>query len=202
MSKPRFGGLSDVMRGQSEVPAQQAKEPLTPEPDDEEMEAGNGEDEEEDTDMSDKEKKGAQASASTPTNDAPATPEAKGNNPAQGAAAPDGGHSGGDDAVATARAEERQRIADVFASEHVQGREMAAAELLAGSDMNADKITAMLPKLTPAASADDGKQMLAQMRENADPDLGNEGEADPAAAAADNHGWGKIHDEIRQERGL
>lgn len=104
-----------------------------------------------------------------------------------------------DDGGASIRAEERARIATVFASEDVKGREQAAAHLLASSDMPADGIVSMLPKLNP--SADDGKsqgqQMLDVMAEDRDADLGiDAGQPKPAA----NHGWGDIHADIREAR--
>lgn len=110
-----------------------------------------------------------------------------------------------DQAVTVARAEtqanERQRISAVFASEDVKGRECAAAELLANSDMPADRIIAMLPKLAPAASAaqDEGVAMLNAMRDGGDSNLGVSGE-DQNLQAANNFGWDEIHEEIRARR--
>ncbi|QTH19654.1 hypothetical protein HRJ34_14860 [Rhizorhabdus wittichii] len=99
------------------------------------------------------------------------------------------------DRVAAIRAEERQRVADVFASEHVAGRETAAAELLANSDMSAEKIVAMLPKLGANAKggADD---MLEQMQGN-NPDLSPGGGQGSGNAKG---GWGKITAKIAGQR--
>lgn len=101
--------------------------------------------------------------------------------------------------AAAIRAEERARIETVFASDDVKGREQAAAHLLSSSDMPAEGIVALLPKLAP--SADDGKsagqQMLDQMAEDHIPDTGIDGGAPKPAA---NHGWDDIHAEIRESR--
>ncbi|KPL67416.1 hypothetical protein SZ64_04430 [Erythrobacter sp. SG61-1L] len=175
MSKPRFGGLGGVMRGQAEMPRAQMRDPDgMPEgepgedPDDledDDEEEANGSCKKKDTNMKDQEQQAA-APAGTVTAEAMA------------------------DAVSKARAEERQRVTDVFASEHVKGREMAAAELIGNSDMKAEAIVAMLPKLTPAASADEGQQMLSQMREGGNPDTGDApGSGEPVAQ--ENHGWSK-----------
>lgn len=187
MSNPRFAELGGVMRGQARTPARhaQASEDLPgemPGEDDEteDCEAGNGGDDEETT-----------MTTQTEQSAAAGTPAAS---TSQGGAAqnqnPNGQANSGQPDAAAIRAEERQRIADVFASEAVTGRELAAAELLANSDMTAGAIVAMLPKLTPAASADEGAQMLAQMRNGTDVDLGTGDDADQSANA-DNHGWGK-----------
>lgn len=92
------------------------------------------------------------------------------------------------------RAEERGRIKAVFASDAVKGRELAAVELLAESDMSADKIVAMLPKLQPAASAENdeiGRKMLDKMG-GEEEDLGTGGQSENAdAKAANAASWGK-----------
>lgn len=82
----------------------------------------------------------------------------------------------------TVRAEERQRMADVFASEHVKGREAAAVMLLTETDMTAEKIVAKLPTLSPAAAAD---PMLKNLASTENPDLGagTEGTTDSKAEA-------------------
>ncbi|MXP24819.1 hypothetical protein GRI39_02000 [Altererythrobacter indicus] len=187
MSKPRFGGLGGVMRGQVETPHASMKDmpegkpetdPENPEDDDQpdDEEAGDGK--KKDKPMSkDKEQQAAAPGAESQMND--------------------GQQHGDSNAVAAAITGERQRIAAVFASDDVKGREMAAAELLANSDMSADAIVGMLPKLTPSASADEGSEMLQHMRENGQIDLGNEG---GETQAEENHGWQKIHDEIRARR--
>lgn len=98
------------------------------------------------------------------------------------------------EAAAAIRAEERGRIKAVFASDAVKGREMAAVELLAESDMSADKIVAMLPKLSPAASADNdeiGRKMLDKMG-GEEADLGTGGQDENAdIKAANAASWGK-----------
>ncbi len=93
------------------------------------------------------------------------------------------------------RAEERQRVADVFASEHVAGRESAAAELLANSDMSAEKIVAMLPKLS-ASTNGGGEDMLEHMQGN-NPDLSPTGGQGSSSAKG---GWGKITAKIADQR--
>jgi hypothetical protein len=100
--------------------------------------------------------------------------------PAPGAAA---------SAAATIRAEERQRVADVFASDDVKGREQAAVLLLTETDMSAEKIIAKLPSLTPAGA----DAMLANLRQP-NPSLG---------AGADSEGGGKASARIlAAQRGL
>lgn len=186
MNKPRFGGLGSVMRGpalaQEDMPGCDPDEDA---PDDEDESGPDAGAKKKDKTMTEK-KEGAEAQA-----EAPKTTTVAAEQPVQ---------QQGGDAVAAARTEERKRVADVFASEDVKGREMAAAELLANSDMSAAGIVAMLPKLTPAASADDGRQMLEQMRQGADADLGQGGDAEPQAV--ENHGWGKAHAKVSKMHGL
>jgi hypothetical protein len=106
----------------------------------------------------------------------------------------------GDPAVITAtteqsiRAEERQRVTDVFASDASNGKERVAASLLADSDMSADKIVALLPKL----GADASDAMLANLKQP-NPVLGAGAEAaggqpDPKASwntTFERLGWNK-----------
>ncbi|WP_417615317.1 hypothetical protein [Parasphingorhabdus sp.] len=102
---------------------------------------------------------------------------------------------------AAIRAEERARVAAVFASDDVKGREQAAAHLLSSSDMPADGIVAILPKLAPSADsgASAGQQMLDAMAQDGDVDTGIDAGAPKPAA---NHGWDDIHAEIRESRKL
>lgn len=183
MRKPRFAGLGGVMRGQADIPTAAARSGAAPgtEPDeDEDHECEADASEDEDEDMTDTKKKPACADDQPGTAAVETTPDQTASDP-----------------VSLARAEERQRISDVFASEHVAGREKAAAKLLATSDMSASAIVAVLPDLTPAAAAsDDGAAMLAAMRENANADLGQGGEPQVEA----NHGWGDIHAEVQKDR--
>lgn len=84
-------------------------------------------------------------------------------------------------AVATARAEERQRVAAVFASDDVKGREQAAVMLLTETDMTAEKIVAKLPSLSPAAASD---PMLGRLSSQENPDLGAGAEASGSGSDA------------------
>ncbi|MEA3044569.1 MAG: hypothetical protein QOH47_2407 [Sphingomonadales bacterium] len=92
------------------------------------------------------------------------------------------------DPVATARAEERQRVADVFASPDVKGREAAAVLLLTETDMAADRIIAKLPGLTPASAND----MLARMRAP-NPALGAGAETEPTSRQEAGAFWDRVH---------
>jgi hypothetical protein len=76
-------------------------------------------------------------------------------------------------AVAAARAEERQRVTAVFASEASNGKERVAAKLLANAKLSADDIIGMLPDC--AASASDG--MLKRLADQPNPDLAPGAEA-------------------------
>lgn len=88
-------------------------------------------------------------------------------------------------AVATARAEERQRVTDVFASDASTGKERVAASLLADSDMAADKIVALLPKL----DANPSNAMLANLTATKNPDLAPGKDVDPNPKADANASW-------------
>jgi hypothetical protein len=96
---------------------------------------------------------------------------------------------------AEAIAAERARMKAVFASEHVAGREAAAVELLAESDMTADKIVAMLPKLGASSGV---LTNLATIASTPNPDLGAGGETE--GVKADNHGWSKAHASVNRMR--
>lgn len=102
---------------------------------------------------------------------------------------------------AAIRAEERARMSAVFASEHVNGRAHAAVELLASTDLAADKIVAMLPKLGASAAEGDGAaEILAAMQGN-NPDLTNDGGSSAGGGVGQaNHGWGKIAAKINASR--
>lgn len=91
----------------------------------------------------------------------------------------DGGSGGSDDGRSEAaamdgetqlRASERARVATVFASEHSQGRERQAADMLQTS-MSADEITGLLAK-SPKGSAAAADPMLAALARTPNPDLG------------------------------
>ena len=92
----------------------------------------------------------------------------------------------------------------VLASEHYAGRETLAHSLLAKDALSAADIIETLQaaekKAAPEASADEGSNMLASMREGADADLGTEG-GEELDAKADNHGWGKAHAKIAKMHG-
>lgn len=85
--------------------------------------------------------------------------------------------------------EERQRLAEVFASSHVHGREETAAFLIVNSDASADVIVATLAKL-PATAAE--SPMLRALMGQPNPALG----AGSEAQGSGNDGpriWDKIH---------
>lgn len=97
-------------------------------------------------------------------------------------------------ALAAGRAEMHDRITAVFASEHVTGREAAAAELLA-ADLASDKIIATLAKL-PAGGTPAGNAMLDAIREAS-------AGAPPAPAASETDEakkpsavWQRAHDKL------
>lgn len=87
-----------------------------------------------------------------------------------------------------------ERFNAVLASEHFAGREALGQKLLSNDKLSAEDIIDMLQaaekKPEPEAS-DDGGNMLAQMREGADADLGTEG--GDTTLQAENHGWGTAH---------
>lgn len=183
MTNPRFAGLSRVTR--ADAPAAVAKDGKKypdekgMEPD-EEMEAEEDEAEAEDPeagnkedDMKDKDKMDASQASDANANA---------------------------DALAAARAEERQRMSAISESEHFAGREMVAIDLFANTDLPADKVATMLSRMPANASAAESEQMLQNMREDGQADLGQGGE-DEIDAAADNHGWGKAHAAVAQRYG-
>jgi hypothetical protein len=92
--------------------------------------------------------------------------------------------------VAAARAEDRRRIADVFASKAVIGREMTAALLLSETTMRAAAIVKMLGGVDASPSAQD------QARQSII-DAANDRKG---CGPAQNYGWAKIHADIRDER--
>lgn len=85
------------------------------------------------------------------------------------------------------RAEERERVTKVFASDVAVGKERAAAKLLANPKLSADDIVALLPDI--GAQASDG--MLSTLASTQNPDLGAgaEPKGDAKAGAAV---WDKI----------
>lgn len=89
---------------------------------------------------------------------------------------------------AQARAHERDRLAKVFASAAVHGRETAAAYLLAHSDMTPEAILTTLSHVQATAAAKD--EWRAKLKAS----------AKPMIAASANHGWAKIHEKIRSGR--
>lgn len=102
-----------------------------------------------------------------PADDPPVDPPA--DEPAQAAASDE----------ASIRAEERKRVADVFASDASKGKERVAARLLADTDMPADKIVGLLPEV--GGSATDA--MLANLA-GLNPDLGPGAESRPGEDAS------------------
>lgn len=87
------------------------------------------------------------------------------------------------------RSEMSARITAVFASEHVVGREAAAAELLA-DDLGSDRIISLLAKM-PKGGAGDG--MLAGLRGNANnPNLEAGAESQPDTRKANASMWDRI----------
>lgn len=97
------------------------------------------------------------------------------------------------DRIATARAEERKRMADVFASDAVKGRETAAAYFLTQSDMTSEKIISMLAWVPCTATAkDDWRRKL---KESA-----SKQQIGRASDSVANHGWAKIHENLRNAR--
>lgn len=96
--------------------------------------------------------------------------------------------------AAATRAEERERVAAVFASEHFAGREQAAGRLLAVSDMDAAAICATIatfPRADAEAQADAEFRaaMMRTMDGSENPKLGLD---DGGHEHADrNHGWSK-----------
>lgn len=71
--------------------------------------------------------------------------------------------------AAEAKAAERQRTADVHASEHYAGNEATANKMLADTDMSADAIAGVLATIKkPKASAGDDKAAAAAAKKAAD----------------------------------
>jgi hypothetical protein len=85
----------------------------------------------------------------------------------------------------SAAASERARVASVFASEHSQGRERMAADMLQTS-MSADEITGLLAKAPKGSSAD---AMLANLATTTNPDLGAGTSAEPTGRKAAASVW-------------
>lgn len=110
--------------------------------------------------------------------EAPAAPELEALAPAANA-----------EAVASAHAEERQRVTDVFASDASNGKERVAASLLADSDMSAEKIVALLPKL----GADASDSMLKTLASTPNPDLAPGAESRPSGRADAAGYWDRVH---------
>lgn len=90
------------------------------------------------------------------------------------------------DDVAAARAEERQRVTDVFASDASNGKERAAANLLANPKLSAEDIVDMLPQMKGGES----DAMLASLASNPNPDLKPGSESGGNAADA-KEGWNR-----------
>lgn len=94
-----------------------------------------------------------------------------------------------DPARAAIRAE-RERITDVFASEHVKGRYQTAVTLLVDTNLSADSITRILAR-APYSAANEREHFEARK-------CGAEARAQ---AAKPNHGWGEIHAKLAKLRG-
>jgi hypothetical protein len=84
-----------------------------------------------------------------------------------------------------------QRVAEVFASEASNGKERAAAKLLANPKLSAGDIIDLLPDV--AASASDG--MLKTLAETRNPDLGA-GSESGGAAAESKTSWNKTFERL------
>lgn len=93
---------------------------------------------------------------------------------------------------AAIRAEERQRVATVFASEEAKGRERIAANLLANPKLEAAEIVGMLPSL--AASSSDA--MLAQLAAGTNPDLGAGAEGKSGSGTDAKSSWSQTFDTL------
>lgn len=107
------------------------------------------------------------------------------------------------DPVAAARADERNRFTAVMSSEHYKGREALAATLLANDKLSADDIVTALASANASttesgADAEAGAVMLNAMKAFGNPDTADSGQGQQQEA---DHGWGKIHAEIRERRG-
>ena len=90
------------------------------------------------------------------------------------------------DPVAAARGEERRRIAEVFASEHVKGREPMAALLLAKTSMSGRAIIALLPRVSRSLEVQaDARRELADTSQ-------------PAVTSDQNHGWAHAYAKLRE----
>lgn len=89
-----------------------------------------------------------------------------------------------------AAATERARVASVFASEHSQGRERQAADMLATS-MSADEITGLLAK-SPKVGASAGDKMLDRLATTPSPDLGAGGGGESSEANSGSAVWDRI----------
>lgn len=110
------------------------------------------------------------ANEDPPADDPPADPPAD-DPPADDPPADDPPPAAADEA--TIRAEERQRVTDVFASDAAKGKERIAAQLLANPKLEASEIIALLPTLT-SGNAD---AMLGRLAEQPNPDLAPGSEA-------------------------
>ena len=93
------------------------------------------------------------------------------------------------DPAAAARAAERQRLFDVFTSEHVAGREMRAVFLLTSTRMTAADVSQVLALYPSSRTAEaDAKAKIGA--------IAARGNFDPA----DKYGWDDIHTELQMER--
>lgn len=90
--------------------------------------------------------------------------------------------------IDAARAEERQRVADVFASDASKGKERAAASLLANPKLSADEIVALLPQISGGAG---DNVMLANLSATPNPDLKPGAETNSGGGADVAAGWNR-----------
>lgn len=107
-------------------------------------------------------------------------------------------------AAAAATRAANERFGAVLASEHYVGREALGQKLLGNEKLSAEEIIDMLQaaeKKTSTEAADDGSTMLANMRDGADLDLGNDG-GEVLDPKADNYGWSKAVAKAQRLSGL
>jgi membrane protein involved in colicin uptake len=87
------------------------------------------------------------------------------------------------------RAEERQRVADVFASDASKGKERAAASLLANPKLSADDIIGLLPNMKGGET----NQMLASLAAAPNPDLKPGTDSGGGSGAEATAYWDRVH---------
>jgi hypothetical protein len=98
--------------------------------------------------------------------------------------------------VQQVRADERRRLAGVFASTEVQGRETAAAWFLAHTNMSSAKICTVLAGIP----RDDATR--AEWRERLKADQATQPQPAVKANKPRNHGWPAIHAKLAARQGI